>query len=56
MAVPVQAQPPIPPGEKGIYFLVPKDSAVPEKYVSTTIDVWVNSSLNVTQINTDYVF
>ena len=36
---------PIPPGEKGIYFLNPRNSS--ENYCnSVTIDVWVNSSVN----------
>jgi len=38
------AQPPIPLGDKGIYYLAPRDSGA-QQYNSVTIDVWVNSSL-----------
>ncbi len=47
MTVLVQAQPSVPSGEKGIYYMVPQNSSA--TYCNNqTIDVWVNTSWNIT--------
>ena len=46
---------PIPDGEKGIYFLDPKDSSAPEKGKNVTIDIWVNTSLTGAVPAQDYL-
>jgi len=41
------AQPPVPPGAKAIYYLVPNSTSAPAYCTSRTIEVWVNSSVNL---------
>jgi len=41
------AQPPVPPGEKGIYYLVPNSTSAPAYCTNRTIEVWVNSSIGM---------
>ena len=43
---PAAASPPVPPGEEGIYFLVPKDTAA-QYCEDVMIEVWVNSSVPI---------
>ncbi len=46
MTVSVQAQPSVPPGEEGIYYMVPQNSNATHCNTQT-IDVWVNSSMTI---------